>query len=300
MVMTMVYEIFSLEGTDVQQQILREGLERIKFPWAKLTGYSRPILIGWKNLNAQHEARMRGYLQASGIYHDDHVHEPDDPDKVPGHVDLEDEYGHGHGIVRYVEGRWLIAGVFYPGSGRIFVDTSLEQYPADAQEVVSAEIAHLVDYGLPMTDTQRGQVIKIFHPDNADTHTWWEVQNYGSEYYTLVGESFMALFTHAYSDMEPWQAAFTHKSTKDMAPVVWGILDIRRTDMPEPEPEPVSEPEPTPESAPEGESFFRSGSRSKVYHKVDSKHGLRLRHQVVFSTEQEAVDTGLRRCKVCW
>jgi hypothetical protein len=216
-----------LTGTDAQNAIIRRALDRIKFPWDRIVALDKPIPIGWMNLNtSERVALLERYLDASGLQVRYSGDEHDHPDKIPGHVHVEDEDGNeGHGILRKIGDRWMIAGVFWT-DGRIYIDISLESRPEVAQEVVSAEVAHAVDYGLPLSDDKKNRISAIFHPSSTDTHTWWERQDYGSEYYTLVGEAFMALFTHAYSDMQPWQDPFTHKSTKELGVKLQQILGI--------------------------------------------------------------------------
>lgn len=220
---------WSLQGTPNQNNIIRAALDRIKFPWDRIVALNKPIPIGWMDLNtSERTAVLNEYLDASGLqvrFDAGHDHEVD-PNKIPGHVHLLDEQGNeGHGILRRLADRWIIAGVFWT-DGRIYIDIRLESQPEIAQEVVSAEVAHAVDYGLPLNDTQKSKIIMLFHPSGGDSHTWWERQSYGAEYYTLVGEAFMALFTHAYSDMEPWQDPFTHKSTRELGNKLHSVLGI--------------------------------------------------------------------------
>ncbi len=237
---------FIREGTAAQQAIIGQAKDRIHFPWDRLTQYTR-VLVGWMNLNtaAQLELVAKTLSASTGKRPGSALEEhPHDPAKIPGHIHETDAEGNeGHGILRYVEGRWMIAGMFW-SDGRIYIDISLESQPAVAQEVFSAECAHLVDYGLPLTDQMKAELGKLFHPGGADTHTWWERQSYGSEYYTLMGEGFMAMFTHAYSDMEPWQDAFTHKSTRAMAADVHRILGVQPTTGGTPPPPPPPPPPP--------------------------------------------------------
>jgi hypothetical protein len=102
----------------------------------------------------------------------------------------------------------------------------LARRPAEARETLSAEIAHAVDYGLPMTAGHRTALMHLVHRGATDDHTWWEREGYDEEYYTLVGEAWMAMFTHAYSRIEPWQGGFKHKSSRAIAPAVRRILEI--------------------------------------------------------------------------
>lgn len=209
-------DTWELIGTTKQIEILLpvftiESPSFISFPWNKIVALPRkPIPISWGNLND-------GTLLVGAS-----------KDRIATHPHIHDMDGNlGHGISRpSVEGRLMIAGVFW-SDGRIKIDTSLENRPSVAREVLSAEIAHAVDYGMPFTDQHKALLTKLLHGGGTDQHTWWERQNYGSEYYSLVGEAWMALFTHSYSGMTPWQDPFLHKSTKAMAPQVHTILGVQ-------------------------------------------------------------------------
>ena len=134
---------------------------------------------------------------------------------------IHDEEGnHGH----IVKVRNAVLGVFWL-DGRIGIEQSIDDKEL-VQEVFMAEAAHSIDYFLPLTDDQKLQIMKLFHPEGPDQHTWWEVQDYGKEYYSLVGESFMALCCHAYTDLTPWQNSFHHKATEEMKHDVYRILGV--------------------------------------------------------------------------
>lgn len=212
---------FELIGTPAQTAILMPvftagASEFIRFPWALMDDLPRyPVPISWEDLNDGTLAKVATDDTGSTA--------------APVHPHFHDSKGFGHAISRpgatlgEPEARNMIAGVFWT-DGRIKIDTRMEGRPDDAREVLSAELAHAVDYGLPITDAMKGQIVELLHPGGADTHTWWERASYGDEYYTLVGEGFMAVFTHAYSSMEPWQDPFTHKSTREVAARVPAIL----------------------------------------------------------------------------
>lgn len=249
-----------LRGTEAQNAILRTPFlpgapSFIAFPWERITALPVfPVVISWDDLNdgtlgARPVARVRTWadmgerrplnphllIRAYEPMHHEPMHHGG------GHDDEGEE--EGHAITRPSEffaeptGRMMIAGVFW-SDGRIKIDVRLETQPAVAKEVLSAEIAHAVDYGLPMSNAQKAEFMTLLHPGGADTHTWWEQQDYGTEYFTLVGEAWMALFTHAYSAMEPWQDAFFHKSTRSMAAEVHRILGIPPVGT-APPPEPI-------------------------------------------------------------
>jgi len=195
----------------------------IAFPWERIDALPRfPVPISWDDLNdgtfGEHEAKEDLIVADAG------ERRPLNPHLVRGDEE-------GHAISRPSDWfgepreRFMTAGVFWT-DGRIKIDIRLESRPDSAREVLSAEIAHAVDYGLPLFELHKAAIMRLFHVGGADAHTWWEREEYSSEYYTLVGESWMALFTHSYSNMEPWQDPFVHKSVRAMVPEVHRILGI--------------------------------------------------------------------------
>jgi hypothetical protein len=149
-----------------------------------------------------------------------------------GEHHIQEENSEGHIIS---VGRNQVLGVFWT-DGQIEIEQSITDVQL-VKEIFLAEAAHTVDYFLPLTDKQKLDLAKLFHEGNIDLHTWWEIRDYGAEYYSLIGESFMALFTLAYSNIIPWQDSFVHTATIFMIPEVYRILGV------EPETE---EPIPTP------------------------------------------------------
>ncbi len=50
----MIYkQVFDLRGTQQQQQIVKEALDAIKFPFERLKFPKGMAIIGWANLNGQ-------------------------------------------------------------------------------------------------------------------------------------------------------------------------------------------------------------------------------------------------------
>lgn len=220
-----------LRGTETQNAILRPVFQSgsasyVAFPWERIRSAQAlprfPVPISWDDLNdgtfGEREAKPGVMVADAGF------RRPLNPHLVRG----EEE---GHTISRpsdwfgETKGRFMTAGVFWT-DGRIKIDIRLEGKPDNAREVLSAEIAHAVDYGLPLSEAQKTAIMRLFHGGGTDAHTWWERIDYSSEYYTLVGESWMALFTHSFSNMEPWQDPFEHKSARAMALDVHRILGI--------------------------------------------------------------------------
>jgi len=273
---------FELTGTEIQQNIVKEALDKIKFPWEKLNLPNKPTEIGWKNLNGQaFQAELPQELRA-----------------------------HAEGTIGIIDGRKYTLGVFYTHSGRIYVDNLLVRYPDMAQTTVSAEIAHAVDYFLPLTEEMKTAIMKLTGEEN-ETHTWWEKLDYGDEYYSLVGESFMQMFTVAYSTIPfPNASSFVHNLTPEKAPDLRKIMGVERTDVntsttttEAPVTTTVSETTTTistttsltttTTTSPIGR-FFGSDKRM-IYH--DAHKG--CVQDVTFATIAEAEAAGYRACKVC-
>lgn len=246
--------LWSLEGTPAQQQIIRTALDRIRFPWDRLTRTIPRPLIGWDDLSR--------FAQAAPRAHGEHSHEPT-----------------GDPVPIFIEGREAAAGVFYPGTGRIYLDHSMEADPLGAQSVVSAELAHLVDEFLPLSDAQRSSLIALVHPEGADGHTWWEKVSYGAEYWTLVGETFMLMFTAAYTDFSFRWPSFAHQVSADMVPRIREIVGVQ--------PLPV---------------VYRIGDRNK-YHRETCPVLTRWRKAgsviTEFSRPDLALEVGAGPCRLC-
>ena len=259
---------WNLTGTEPQKSIVRQAFERIKFPFEVLALPGTPEL-GWRDLNGSDE----WWLAEGGTARKHEGHGTPAPDgERPEPLNGE------------LEGRKWVMGVFFPSSARIYLDVRLEPYPELAMSVVSAEIAHAVDEFLPLSEEQRQAIMAILHPEGADHHTWWERSDYNAEYYTLVGEEFMRLFTKAYSDI-PFgdSSAFAHGHVQVDPKAVRQIIGIERTDAP---------PEPAP--ATHTHTYVRYG-KSKIVHKP-THYDNKVPTETI---EAEHIPAGYRACKVC-
>lgn len=259
----MVYpENFTLVGNEQQQAIVADALNRIKFPWQVLKAPTGSFIIGWTDLN-------NGSFSIYSKHHSGH--KPGEP----------------FAVEKKINGRNYILGVFYPSTGDSWIDYALVDYPELAKTTVSAELAHLVDFFLPLTDEQKRELVALMHGDEPHSHDpaeWWEVHDYGKEYNNLPGESFMQLFTLAYSDLAFDASQFSHSITKEEAPKVRGILGIERTDF-------VPAPEP---AKPKEYIHFRG---SNVYHTKD--HYKRQDKDKELIKESDPAIGVLRPCRVC-
>jgi hypothetical protein len=285
----MIYKtVFNLTGTEKQQQIVKDALDAIKFPFERLKFRRGTATIGWANLNGQAlnsglpqnaevpveeikatieeavpltEEHLTAYPEDVKVV-EEQLENPRPHRHHEEHHEPETEAGHSSDPTRFeplmgrLNGREYILGVFYPYSGDIYIDNLLVNYPSYAQTTVSAEVAHGVDEFLPMNSTHREQIMMLVNGGTVGDLTWWEKVDYGSEYYNLVGETFMILFTYAYSDLGFEGAEdFTYHGDNTMGDEIRAILGINRTDEHIPAPdsnipttiviEPTKEEEPT-------------------------------------------------------
>lgn len=236
----MIYKnTWLLTGTLEQIAIVKNALDKIYFPWEKLTMPQYPTEIGWRNLNTKEVSLARQHKDVT------------------------------KGII---DGREYTFGIIYPHTGMIYIDNLLVQYPDAAKTTVSAEIAHAVDYFLPIEYPKRLAIMKLMQGTETDAehaeHTWWEKLDYGAEYFGLMGEAFMQAFTVAYSVIPFNNSSFKHGIAITDGHKVREILGIERTDA---------------------KTYYRAG-RSLYYHV--RLHG-KMKAKVITDI------TGLRPCTIC-
>lgn len=219
--------VFDIRGTEHQRSLVEAALARCDFPFERLTAGLRQqwnkdtISVEWADLD------------------------------TTSSVVLEvGRAGRAHRVKPNVESRDRVLGTAWT-DGRIYIDYSCESDPELAAEVFLSEAAHQVDF-FYLTDDDREAIWDIYHDAAGDIgdhgHNWFDE----GAYETWVGESLMAGFTRAYSDVHISLSQFTHVTTDEVArelreaitpelgPPPWGAVD------PEPEPEPTPEP-PKPE-----------------------------------------------------
>lgn len=254
---------WNITGTPNQQAVIRRAFDLIKFPFDRLTiPGTQPPELGWRDLNNGAYGSVSSEAE-KGRMHGDNMHDGDKPDTLEGEL----------------EGRRWIMGVIYPGSGRIFLDLRLEAYPNMAAATLGAEIAHAVDFFLPMTDAMRDELMRLWNVPNT---TWWEVYDYGNEYYRLGGEAFMHEFVAAYTDIDfGSKSSFTHDHGVEAADI-WRVLGIKRTDYVEPVPE-----------KPKVQYVYYPKAKSKIYH--EPGHYPRKAGTLI----EEPTALGYRLCKTC-
>lgn len=252
---------WKITGTPQQQSILMSAMEAIKFPFERLTQFPGSPEMGWRDLNPG----MPMDVRFSGAF---------PPEAEPARSHGDHDHGHGdkpHAIeLVLADGRHFTLALIYTVSGRIYLDIRLEAHPDLAMQSVGAEVAHAVDFFLPMTDDMRNELLRLWGVGG----TWWEVQDYGAEYYTLGGEAFMGEFVKAYSDMPFDQSAFLHDSGVEPEDIR-RVLGIERTDKPM--------------------TVVVSYNKSKIYHRTShypSKHPKGAQWW-------PSPPAGYRACKVC-
>lgn len=234
--------------------IVTEALNQIFFPFERLTLPGIPEL-GWRDLN--------GARSLKGEFHFPHP---------PGAHGGGDE---PHLIEGEFEGRRYTLGVFYTGSATIYIDNALVDYPDAVKATVAAEIAHAVDYFLPLTDTQRDTFIRLLNNGQPNSNTWWEKSDYSAEYFTLAGEAFMFLFCRGYSDIPFGDVSSFEDKGENITPEqIRGVVGIERTDF-----------------VPPPKADYVSFGKSKIYHLVS--HYEKRNGTPVFNSEK------FRPCKIC-
>ncbi len=149
------------------------------------------------------------------------------------------EQAHREGVHPLLDARRQALGLYWlptaqHPAGRIEVSVSIMGDPPLAQEVFIAELAHAVDYGVPLTDEQRVGIFAIVHGGDVTphgTHGWWEERGGHNYWADWVGEVFMSLFMRAFAPRlsrplearQPW----THKVTDEMAKKTRRLLLVR-------------------------------------------------------------------------
>ena len=201
-----------------------------------------------------------------------------------------EEHAEAHEIVREVEGRRRVLGLFYlPPYTKVVLDVTLERDPQLAAEVFLAEGAHAVDYHFLTADMRR-QFVNSLHtqqlPAGADTadgvafqldgHTcsWFDVGGYAD----WVGEAFMEGFIEATSDV-PVTITLNHPVGPEDRDVIRRFLGLTA-------PEPPTEPD---------RRVYRGGRKSGVYHDTHR----RVEPVEWFTSAADAERAGLTACRTC-
>lgn len=254
--------IWNLVGTEHQNELIQSALAACDFPFDELL----PSLQreGKSSISAEWQDLSRFAV------HGQHTH-------VDG----------AHGIVREVEGRARVLGLFYlPPYTRVVMENTLVNHPALAQEVFLAEAAHAVDYHYMVGRELRKEVWNALHTEQQHVdkeviesgdvghgHSWFDGPG---GYNTWVGESFMAAFIRAFAPSVQVTINLDHPVTDAAAE------KIRQSLLP-------------PESEQPALSAVFVSKGGQAYH--DSHK--RIRQDRWFDSYVEAEEAGFRPCKTC-
>jgi hypothetical protein len=160
--------------------------------------------------------------------------------------------------------------------GKVSIEKSLVNEPELAMEVFMSEGAHMVDF-FYMSPEQRQAIFDLYHggDTNPHDHGWFE-ETGNNDYWSWVGESFMAGFCFAYTDIVPTMDSFTHPSTPAIGQEIRKIL--------------------TPGD------YFVMRSDSSILHRVGGWHERQMidARELRYPLEDEArLLATFRRCKTC-
>ncbi len=198
------------------KRVLQHALNALDYPLSRIrrnTGRRVPVSVS--DLSRFAKLVMQG---ASAEHF--HVHQGDED---------------GHVLAATVNARRAALGLYWlPTSahpaGRIEIDQGTFSNPDLAREVMIAELAHAVDYGVPITDDQKKAIMRALHGgaegEHGD-HGWFEERG-GQDYWSWQGENLMGLFMAAFAPAlprplearQPW----THANTPHAVEVTRQVL----------------------------------------------------------------------------
>lgn len=210
--------VFSANPADAP--LLLHVLPQMKFPWEKLLPGLQAIgksSIGIEFADLSHFGTGPVNLRPEHIHVNGEEGHISYADRIPGYHDL--------GAHRAA---WGLAWT----NGLIQIEQTLRTQQANIDWVFSAESAHMVDFFYMTSRNLHPALTALVHPGGADAHPW-----FGGAYFDQVGEGWMAGFGLAYTDFVAEDPRF-HHFTKAMAPQIWSILGLRRTDDVAPPPPP--------------------------------------------------------------
>ncbi len=204
-------ELWELQGTPAQNQIVIEALEACDFPFPRLVpklqaekNKSR-IPVEWADLSVYGVKAMSDGQQymakVTGNSPHNHVHHDGDT---------------GHPI----EVRNRVLGLAWY-SGKVSLDLSLLADPLLAKEVFLSEGAHMVDF-FYMTDEMRGAITSCLHnfDDTEHGHGWFDVGTYRE----WLGEAFMGTFIKCFAPSIPVTIPFAHPTNDEQSRYIRSVL----------------------------------------------------------------------------
>lgn len=177
-----------------QRRVLQSALNAVEFPLSRVrrrTGRRIPVAV------TDTTAASRAILgEQTETLTDAQVHEQAGRQGVIPLLDAANR--------RVTLGLFWLPTAQFP-AGRIEVGLEAVADPALAGEVLVAELAHAVDYGLPLPESVKATISGWLCDRTAPghgTHGWF-AENGSQDYWTWLGETFMPLFVRAFAPALP-------------------------------------------------------------------------------------------------
>lgn len=218
----MADSIFTCDPADESR--LLAPIKQIFFPWELLLPELNSSGVGKIRLEF---ADLSSYGIPVGLNGQVEEHVVDDDGNV-GHVMF--NY-HLPDDLHEAQEATTVAGLAWPG--KVQVEQRYRDNQAVTNWILSAEIAHEVDYFYINPNGMRPALTALVHPDGPDNHPW-----FGGTYWEQVGEGWMAGLGVAYDAGQPDQR-FIHVFTSEMASAIRDILKAPRTDVQTPPAQPL-------------------------------------------------------------
>ena len=267
--------MWNRRGTPTQNALVQRFLDASDFPDEVMA----PSLLaeGKTAIDVEFAALSQRGARAAGDGHDH------------GDAEHEQEHAEGvHSIVREVDGRRRVLGLFYlPPFTKVVIDAAIaEQNPTLAVEVLAAEAAHAWDYHWLLPQGMRRGIWNIVHgiagtdggpiPESGDVDHDHSYFDGAGGYSTWVGETIMELLSRAFCPGIPVTIQLAHPVTPEMVArareLVLGPL------APQPDP---------------AQMVYRG--RSRIYH----DHHRSIRPVEWYPDAAAAEAAGLRPCGPC-
>jgi hypothetical protein len=109
------------------------------------------------------------------------------------------------------DGTYAVTGRFSPSTGKISIKSN--QSPESLKMAVVLEMAHLIDYYMPMTDLMRARISQLLHGNNSGV--WW-TNNHAT-----------------YASGIPYESAWSPPITQAMMRPIRRILRVPRVRTPQ-------------------------------------------------------------------
>lgn len=217
--MTSKYDVFDA-GSGPDAAKLTSCLSQIYFPWEKLQPALQSAGVGKIRLEFA-DLSTWGMAAQAALPSGDHPH-------THQHEHLKDADGHEiHPLSSAVlpgggPAKAGAAGLAW--YGKIQVHSGYRNDQATIDWIISAEVAHEVDFFYLDPNGLRPSLMAIAHPGGADTHEWFE-----GDYFSQVGEGWMSAFGAAYTDFVEPDDRY-HFFPADAGPAIRAAINAERTD----------------------------------------------------------------------